>query len=182
MATYTEIAASATTAGKPVDEALMTAFKENVKAVAEGASGAPRIEKEAIDGTDIEAGTNLIINDSLVINPNFPNFALEHTVRVGGTFNVRVDITASNSSDGNGFARFAIDGVVTGTITDAEGGTATGANQQFSLSQGQTVSIYYYESSASQRTSMTVRLRMGISDQSYVAYSAPLVAAQDSFS
>lgn len=181
MATWTEIAASATTAGKPVDEALMTAYKENVKAVAEGATGAPRIEKEAIDDAGIEAGTNLIINKSFTANPNTPQSGLQHTIRVAGTYNVRVDITGSNDAGGVGFAQFDLNGTPTGPLTTAGNKTATGTNQVFTLSAGDLIKVNISESSASNRTSMTTRLRMGISDQSAVAYGLPL-AEQDSFS
>ena len=148
--------------------------------IAFGEAGSPKIQKEAIDGTDIEAGTNLIINESVTTDPNAPSFEFERTARAGGTYNVRVDITTSNSTDGNGLAQFYVNGVAVGTQTNAENLSATGTNEQFTLAKGDTISVRVFESSASSRTSMTTRLRMGVSDDSATAYGLPF-AEQDSF-
>lgn len=110
MATWTNIAASATTAGKPVDEALMTAYKENVKALAEGATGAPRINKNAIANNDAadSAGGEIIpiLLSRSLSNSGSAVVAKTFRLLVGGTFDYFARIEGRTNTTSNAILRF----------------------------------------------------------------------------
>jgi len=110
VATWTNIAASATTAGKPVDEALMTAYKENVKALAEGATGAPRINKNAIANNDAadSAGGEIIpiLLSRSLSNSGSAVVAKTFRLLVGGTFDYFARIEGRTNTTSNAILRF----------------------------------------------------------------------------
>lgn len=53
MATWTTIPNADVAVGAPLDTALMTALRDNPQAIAEGASGAPKIQNAAFDNGEI---------------------------------------------------------------------------------------------------------------------------------
>jgi len=112
VATWTNIAASATTAGKPVDEALMTAYKENVKALAEGATGAPQINKNAIANNDAadSAGGEIIpiLLSRKLRSGSSGSSVVAYTFRllVGGTFDYFARIEGRTNTTSDAILRF----------------------------------------------------------------------------
>lgn len=61
MATYTAITDAEIDQDSPVTQTLMTKYRDNLIATAEGAAGAPRIEDAALDTTVTTAGTNWVL-------------------------------------------------------------------------------------------------------------------------
>lgn len=81
----------------------MTAFKENVKAVAEGATGAPKIEKAAIDPANVSAGANVVQKFERAFSGTYTDglWTTYERLRVlkSGTFRFRANVGGTSGSN-----------------------------------------------------------------------------------
>lgn len=96
MATWTNIANTAVDADSPGDEALFTALRDNPTAQAEGASGAPKQERQSFD-SDIHA--KFLLRDSGAISAVSWETLTPSATELGLIDGVRAEfVLASNSA------------------------------------------------------------------------------------
>ena len=93
--TYREIQVTETDSGAPVTAELMEALRANLIAVIEGASGAPRVQRQGI-ATDISSVSGDVSSISVNISLNsfsfFPSISSNSALRLtGGTGDASAD-------------------------------------------------------------------------------------------
>lgn len=117
MTTWTDIIAAALDPDSPIDQALMTALRDNPVAIAEGALGAPRVDLGAL--RRLETGTAIRSRNDGPFSTSSTSFQVIHTIGFLQKGQVRVSAEVKvDSGAGNIETRFALERNGTTTTTD----------------------------------------------------------------
>ena len=134
--------------------------------IAFGEAGSPKIQKEAIDGTDVAVGANVIDSTTIVHDSSGSSWAtlaeFTRTIKISGSYNFQLLIT-SNSTNGNQQLRLLKNAVQVGTIIDAENQNATGSVEILSVSIGDEITLQHRCPSGS-RTGVNSTCKLAVSD------------------
>lgn len=169
---YNDIVISRISTGAPITQDLMTDLRDNPIGIANGDSGAPRIQKEAISNTGLQAGPNVILRYNFTTPSGFNTGGVWITyksfvARFTGTINIKMDIDTT-LDDGTAQARVLVDGVLAGTVLSAPNEDATGATESIDVTAGQTVEVQYAQFGGA-RSFASINWRFGVSDQDCVS-------------
>lgn len=110
MADYTEIDVNTLLPGEPVTSAIMLAFEENPRAIAEGATGAPKIADKIVSGAGTTTVSGLDDFGGMIIRgagtdsdsgQASKSFQIQYSTDGGSTFSSLQTLATATSGIGN---------------------------------------------------------------------------------
>lgn len=154
MTDYTTLADADLAQDKPVTQAKARALRDNPLAIAEGATGAPKIQHDAL--FEFSAGDYILArsdDDASTTSTSYTKVK-EIVAARAGTFRIKFNLTAFQDGGSNhGYGKIYVNGIAVGT----ERHVNFGANTQFSedisgIAKGDLVQVYAHITSATSAT------------------------------
>jgi hypothetical protein len=163
MADWTTISNSEVDGDSPITESLMTALRDNPQAIAEGATGAPRIENLAMEENVVTAGNVYIArNDAEESHSGTTLTTLkEFYTTQSGTCRILFELKYGTA--GTSYARIYINNVSMGTLRSSTSSTYATYTEDFSISVGDYIQLKVYGSEAA-NTQYIRRFWYGVSN------------------
>ena len=162
---YREINPTELAVDKPLTQQLFQALRDNSDAIAAAATGAPKIEEEAILNSGVTAGTNMIgyVATDLVYGHTMSN---KLYITVAGTYRLQGINWLVNSS-GAVDVKVFINGVEDSDFlaVNTSGGENRGATKDITLAVGDYVQAQAFEHTSSV-AGMAAAVTLGVSDKS----------------
>lgn len=146
MAVYSAVAGGEKDAESPVDENLIDKLDQNPEAIAEGASGAPRIQTAAMV-VPTSGSTYTLINLATEITSGSLSYILASATHIfrcqrAGTYNVVFDLKLGGTGGVAAYGRIYKNGVAFGTEQSTASGTYVEKAESLTFAAGDTIELW----------------------------------------